>query len=204
MEGVERFVEPVEELLAPAKIPIEINLGEEEREVLEILELKDVPLALVAGGGDGLPVADDGEIVAAQLRLGDAVDVKQVGGELVEKQRLPVLVQAFPAIFPETLFKLLQRITMEKAKQPAIEHQVLLETAGTDFRPAGVGGGCGGGAGHSLCLFPSEHAGDEFGLDLAEFQGALRTAVGLQVLGDRWDVVVAVDVNYIEGLFLGV
>ena len=61
-------------------------------------------LALVAGGGDSLPVADDGEIVAAQLWLGDTVDVEQVGGELVKKQRLPVLVQAFPAILAEALF----------------------------------------------------------------------------------------------------
>lgn len=65
VEGVERGVEAVEELLATAEIPIEVDLGEQEREVLEILELKDVPLALVAGGGDGLPMADDGDFVAA-------------------------------------------------------------------------------------------------------------------------------------------
>ena len=100
----ERGVEAVEELRTAAEIPIEVDLGEEEREVLEILELKDVTLALVAGGGDGLPMANDGEIVAAQLWLGDTVDVEQVGGELVKKQRLPVLVQAFPAILAEALF----------------------------------------------------------------------------------------------------
>jgi hypothetical protein len=60
VEGLERGVEAVEELLAAAEIPIEVDLGEEEGEVLEILELEDVAFALVAGGGDGLPVADNG------------------------------------------------------------------------------------------------------------------------------------------------
>ena len=84
-------------------------------------------LALVAGGSNGLPVTGYGEIVAAQCRFVDEVDVEQVAGELVEKQRLPVLVQALPAIFAEALFELLQPVAVEKAEEPAVEHQVLVE-----------------------------------------------------------------------------
>jgi hypothetical protein len=97
----------------------------------------------------------------------------------------------------------LQPVAVEKAEQPAVEHQVLVKTAGARFGQSGKSGGFGGSASHNLYFLPGEHAGDEFGLDLAKGELAGDAALGLGGLGDGGDVVVAVDIDDVVFVVVG-
>lgn len=96
------------------------------------------------------PMLDDVEIIATEIGLGNPVNIEQVGGQLMEKQGLSVLVQTFPAVFAKTVFKSLQRIALEKTEQPLVQHQILMKTAWLALRPGASDGGLGGCAGHGV------------------------------------------------------
>ncbi|MNP14192.1 hypothetical protein D3C76_1065050 [compost metagenome] len=83
------------------EVPIQINLSEQQRQVLEVLHLQLVAFKLVALSSDTLPVTDDVQVVATQIGFRDTVNLEQVAPELVEEQRLAILVDAFVLVLAQ-------------------------------------------------------------------------------------------------------
>jgi hypothetical protein len=91
VEGSQRLVETGHQLFPAIEVPVQVDLGEEEGEVLEVLEPEDAVLLPVPPLGDLVPIAKDIEVVALQPVLLDVVGLvdKEVG-ELVEVLAVPV------------------------------------------------------------------------------------------------------------------
>ena len=129
LKEIPRYLKAIEQRFAAIEVPVQVDLAEQQRQVLEVLHLQFVTFALVALGGDALPVRDDVQVVAAQLRLADALRFEEVAGELVEEQRLAVVVDAFVAVVAQAQLQRPQAAALEEAQHPAVEHQLLVEAA---------------------------------------------------------------------------
>ena len=130
-------VQAVQQVLPMVEVPVQVDLGEQQREVLEVLHVQLMPLQLVALGGDALPMGDDVQVIAAQVGFADAVHVEQVACQLVEELGLPILVDAFKAVFSQPLLECSEAAPLEKPQHPAVEHQLLVEVAFLGGRSAG-------------------------------------------------------------------
>src|SRR5690606_4857264 len=108
---------------------VEIQLGEQQREVLEVLHLQFVALQLVALGGNGLPVGDDVQVVAPQVRFRHPVGIEQTPRQLVEEAGLSILVDALEAVIAQALLERRQRAALKEPQYPAVQHQLLMEAA---------------------------------------------------------------------------
>jgi len=123
------FVQAIEQVLTVVEVPVQIQLGEQQRQVLEVLHLQLKALQLVALGGDGLPVGDDVQVVAPQIGLGHLVGIEQASDQFVEELGLAVLVDALEAVIAQAHLECRQRAALKEAQHPAVEHQFLVEAA---------------------------------------------------------------------------
>jgi hypothetical protein len=133
------LVQAIEQVLTVVEVPVQIQLGEQQREVLEVLHLQFMALQLVALGGDGLPVGDDVQVVAPQVGLGHLVGIEQASGQFVEELGLAVLVDALEAVIAQAHLECRQRAALKETQHPAVEHQFLMEAA---LLAAATGTGC--------------------------------------------------------------
>ena len=123
------FVQAIEQVLAVVEVPVQIQLGEQQREVLEVLHLQFVAFQLVALGSDGLPVRNNIQVVAPQVGLGHLVGIEQASGQFMEELGLAVLIDAFEAVVAKAHLERRKRAALKEAQHPAVEHQFLMEAA---------------------------------------------------------------------------
>ena len=134
--GLHSFIQAIQQLLALVEIPVQVNLGEQQREILEILHVEHGAFHLVAALGDGIPMLHDVQVVTAQIVRADAIHFKQILVQFVEKPGLAVLVDAFVPVFTEAELQGVQGAAFEKAHHPLVEHQLLVEAALRHYTPS--------------------------------------------------------------------
>src|SRR5581483_6791270 len=139
-----------------AEIPVQINLGEEQRQVLEVLRVKERP-PVVPPFRDLPPVAHDVLVVGQKQIVGQLRPVEEQPQVVVEAGDV-VLVKPLVLRGLQVGRQALEARNPEEAKQPLVEHQPLLEAQGP-LGGAGVCSGASGGSrrhGHfpSTCGFP--------------------------------------------------
>ena len=127
--GLHPLVQAIQQLLALVEIPVQVNLGEQQREILEILHVEHGAFHLVAALGDGIPMLHNVQVVTAQIVRADAIHFKQILVQFVEKPGLAVLVDAFVPVFTEAELQGVQGAALEKTHHPVVEHQLLVEAA---------------------------------------------------------------------------
>lgn len=120
-------VQAVEQALPTVEIPVEVDLGEQQRQVLEIFHRQQFARRGIAAMGDLLPLRYDVQVIAAQLGFGDPVHVEQVARQLVEELRLAVIVDALVPVIAKPRLQSHQAAAMEMAQHPAVQHQLLME-----------------------------------------------------------------------------
>jgi hypothetical protein len=113
--------------LATVEIPIQIQLGQQQRQILEILHLQGMAFQLIALLGNSLPVGDNVQVVAPQLGLRHLVWVEQASGQFVKKLGLAVFVDAFKTIIAQAQLERRQRAALKETQRPTVKHQLLMK-----------------------------------------------------------------------------
>ena len=107
-------VQRLEQLLRVAEVAVEINLGEEQRQILEIfpddrlLAARDAPVVQPLG------VLDDVLVVFEQQLCGQLRQVEQLRRERVVEVVDVVLVQPFQLFVPQMLGQVLKTLDVEQ------------------------------------------------------------------------------------------
>ena len=89
--GLQSIIQTIQQLLSLVKIPVQINLGEQQREILEVFHIENGAFDLVTLLGNGVPVLHNVQIVTAQVLLADAIHLKQIVLQGMKKSALAVL-----------------------------------------------------------------------------------------------------------------
>ena len=117
----------VEQRLRVAEVAVEVDLGEEQRQVLEVLPddrlfaARDAPLV------QPQRVPDD-VLVVLQQQLGRQLrQVEELRRERVVEAMDVVLVQPLQRLVAQMLGQLLEALDVEERQQPLVEHQLVGE-----------------------------------------------------------------------------
>ena len=116
-----------EQRLGIAEVAVEVDLGEEQRQVLEVLPddrllaARDAPLV------QPLRVPDDVLVVFEQQLGGQLRQVEELRRERVVEVVDVVLVQPFQRLVAQVLGQLLEALDVEQRQQPLVEHQLVGE-----------------------------------------------------------------------------
>lgn len=87
--GLHFPIQAIQQLLSLVEIPIQINLGEQQRKILEILHVEHRAFNLVALFGDGVPMLHNIQVITAQIQLIDQIRLKQVVLQSMKKPLCP-------------------------------------------------------------------------------------------------------------------
>ena len=114
-----------EQRLGVAEVAVEVDLGEEQRQVLEVLPddrllaARDAPLV------QPLRVLDDVLVVLEQQLGRQLRQVEELGRERVVEVMDVVLVQPFQRLVAQVLGQILEALHVEQRQQPLVQHQLV-------------------------------------------------------------------------------
>ena len=125
--GGDLRVQRREQRLGIAEVAVEVDFGEEQRQVLEVLPddrllaARDAPLV------QPLRVLDDVLVVLEQQLGRQLRQVEELRGERVVEVMDVVLVQPFQRLVAQVLGQLLEALDVEQREQPLVQHQLVGE-----------------------------------------------------------------------------
>ena len=131
-----------EQRLGIAEVAVEVDLGEEQGQVLEVLPDDRLLAARDAPFVQPLRVLDDVLVVLQQQLGGQLRQVEELRRERVVEVVDVVLVQPFQRLVAQVLGQILEALDVEQRQQPLVEHQLVGER---HLRPVvGAAARCGG------------------------------------------------------------